>query len=37
MEAARRGLQGSVIAGELDELSDNLDVLALNLVELGSR
>lgn len=37
MEAARRGLQGSVRAGELDELSDNLDVLALNLVELGAR
>lgn len=35
MEAAQRGLQGSVEEGELDELTDNLDVLALNLVELG--
>lgn len=37
IEAAQRGLQGSVDDGELEELTDNLDVLALNLVELGTR
>lgn len=37
MEAAQRGLQGSVVDGELEVLTDNLDVLALNLVELGAR
>lgn len=37
MEAAQRGLQGSVTDGELEELTDNLDILSLNLVELGSR
>ncbi|MEI9928907.1 MAG: hypothetical protein WDN44_16000 [Sphingomonas sp.] len=37
MEAAQHGLQGSVGDGELEALTDNLDVLALNLVELGGR
>lgn len=35
MEAAQRGLQGSVVDGDLAELTDNLDIMALNLIELG--
>jgi hypothetical protein len=37
MEAAQRGLQGSVGESEIAEFTDNLAVLALNLVELGVR